>query len=221
MTKVDNITFQEAKPWLIKKHYAHRIPCVQFAFGLFQDGILHGVVTYGTPSSSTLRSGICGDGYTVFELNRLCVDSTIKNASSILVSGSIKLLPSPCILVSYADTNQGHIGYIYQATNWLYTGLSAKRTDWNIEGMEGIHGQTIADKTRGMENRAKAIRQMFGDRFSLVDRPRKHRYIYFRGSKSDRKRMMKDLRYAVLPYPKGESKRYDASAKIDTQPLLF
>ena len=27
-------------------------------------------------------------------------------------------------LLAYADPSQGHLGVIYQATNWLYTGLS-------------------------------------------------------------------------------------------------
>ncbi len=33
------------------------------------------------------------------------------------------------IIVSYADTSQNHHGYIYQATNWIYTGLTKKNTD--------------------------------------------------------------------------------------------
>ena len=45
-----------------------------------------------------------------------------------------------------------HIGTVYQATNWIYTGLSAKRTDWVIEGIDK-HGQTIADKYTSKELR--------------------------------------------------------------------
>jgi hypothetical protein len=204
----------------MQKHYARRMPCVQYAFGLFDNRELCGVVAYGTPSSSTLRAGLCGDGVTVLELNRLCVESAHRNAASILVGRSLKKLP-PCAVVSYADTAQGHVGYVYQATNWLYTGLSAKRTDWHVEGMEGLHGQTIADKTRGMENRAQAARDMYGDKFSLVDRPRKHRYVYFCGNRKERKVMRASLRYDVEPYPKGETRRYDASATFATQPLLL
>ena len=217
---VEPIPTTEARPWILQKHYAHRMPCVQYAFGLYEDRCLRGVVTYGTPSSATLRIGVCGEGFTVLELNRLCIDSDNANAASILVGRSLRDLP-PCVVVSYADTSQGHVGYVYQATNWIYTGLSAKRTDWHIDGMEGLHGQTIADKTRGMKNRADAIREMYGDAFSLVNRPRKHRYVYFCGNKKQRRDMMRELRYNIEPYPKGESKRYDASAEFATQPLLF
>ena len=33
--------------------------------------------------------------------------------------------------------------------------------------------------------------------------------------------MMKDLNYSVFPYPKGDSKKYDAGKKVPTQNLFF
>ena len=218
---VEKIPNKEAKPWILQRHYAHRMPCIEWAFGLFNEKVCVGIVTYGTPASAPLRTGICGPKYKVLELNRLCLsDSAGKNAASKLIATSLKQLP-PCVVVSYADTSYGHIGYVYQATNWIYTGLSAKRTDWHVKGLEGLHGQTIADKTRGMPDRASTIRAMYGNDFSLVDRPRKHRYVYFVGSKRTRKKMKQALRYAILPYPKGETARYDTSEPIYTQTLLF
>lgn len=49
----------------------------------------------------------------------------------------------------------------------------------------------------------------------------KHRYLMFLGSKVERKNMMKKLTYDVLPYPKGENKRYDASHEAVTTDTLF
>jgi len=49
------------------------------------------------------------------------------------------------VVVSYADTSQNHHGYIYQATNWIYTGLSAKRPDYKIKGLEHLHSASITD----------------------------------------------------------------------------
>ena len=220
---VDTIVMQirsiDAKPWILQKHYAKRMPCVQYAFGLYVSNTLSGVVTYGTPSSSKLRSSLCGGKWPVIELNRLCVECDKKNAASILVGRSLKML-NDCVVVSYADTSMGHVGYVYQATNWIYTGLSAKRTDWHIEGEEGKHGQTIADKTRGMDNRAQAIRQMYGDRFSLVPRPRKHRYVYFCGNRRVARDMRANLNYDIIPYPKGDTARYNAGGCVATQGIL-
>ena len=100
------------------------------------------------------------------------------------------------IIVSYAEIDQGHLGVVYQATNWIYTGLSAKRTNWTIKGVDR-HCQTIADKYT-----SKEIREKYGDDFTLLDRPRKHRYVYFNCNKWRKKELLKLLRYEVKPYPK-------------------
>jgi len=216
------LAWEEAKPWLLTKHYARRTAPVTYAFGVYEDGALLGVVTYGTPVSSSLRAGICGPEWAdrVLELNRLCCESR-KNLASLLVGRSLAMLPNPRVVVSYADTAMGHVGYVYQATNFLYTGLSAKRTDWKVRGQEHLHGATISDRTRGMANRAEAIRAMYGDDFYLQDRPRKHRYVYFVGTKKERQQMREALRYPVEPYPKGESQRYDAGGDLPTQMSLL
>lgn len=220
--KVLPIKSFEAEPWLLHKHYAKRIPSISYAFGLYQEQMLVGVVTYGTPSSSTLRDGIAGKEFShlVLELNRLCIDSIKNNSASFLVGNSLKMLPKPSIVVSYADTEQGHIGYVYQACNFIYTGLSAKRTDWKIKGLEHLHGQTIADMSRGCEgSRADFMREKFGDDFYLEDRSRKHRYIYV--CSKNKKSLESRLLYKKEPYPKGETKRYFSGEKVKTQDLLF
>jgi hypothetical protein len=220
--KVERISTEDAKPWLLERHYARRLCPISHAFGAFVGSTLIGVVTYGCPSSSPLRKGICGNEWSsnVLELNRLCCESR-KNLASTLVGRSLALLPKPSIVVSYADTGQGHIGFVYQATNFIYTGLSAKGTDWKIKGMEHLHGQTIADMSKGKENRAQFMRDKFGDDFYLNERDRKHRYIFFCGNKRQSQAMKAALKYKVEPYPKGESKRYDASAVINNQGFLF
>ena len=108
---------EETYPWLLQKHYAKRIPQIMFAFGLYEENQLVGVVTYGIPASPALCMGICGKEYSdkVLELNRVCLLNNDKNQASFLVANSIKLLPKPTIVVSYADTGKGHIGYVYQA----------------------------------------------------------------------------------------------------------
>jgi len=222
MLKVLPINSFEVEPWLLRKHYAKRMCPISYAFGLYDDEKLIGVVTYGIPSSSALRMGICGPEYieNVMELNRLCCNNQ-SNMASMLVGRSLQMLPKPLIVVSYADTEQGHVGYVYQATNFIYTGLSAKRTDWKIKGMEHLHGATIADMSKGQKNRANWMREKFGDDFYLQDRSRKHRYIFFLGNKYKKQAMLKALKYKIEPYPKGESKRYNAGGEVQTQQLLF
>ena len=202
---VKRVARNTCAPYVLGIHYAHRWPSISYAFGLFYDGLLVGVCTYGTPPSAPLKTGVCGDEYKdyVLELNRLCLKNNKKNEASILVGRSLQQLPN-AIVVSFADISEGHTGYVYQACNFLYCGLSAKRTDWFVEGKEHLHGQTIADEFRGVENRGQAMRKKYGDAFSLKDRPRKHRYVYFTGSKSFKKRAKRNLLYEVCVYPKDD-----------------
>ena len=201
---VRNITRMDYLPFLIDIHYAKRVPSVSFAFGLFVGEFLEGVVTYGTPASATLRRGVAGGDYieSILELNRLCLRSNTKNHASFLVSRSLKMLPKNRIIVSFADTDQGHMGTVYQACNFIYTGLSAKRTDWKVKGLEHLHGQTIADQFRGVKGRAEAMREKYGNDFYLKDRSRKHRYIYIIGTKGFVAGAKKSLKYKIQPYPK-------------------
>ena len=201
--------------WLLKKHYAKRIPNITNAFGLFEKSNLIGVVTYGIPASPSLCVGVCGKEHSgkVRELNRLCLQDNYKNYSSFLISKSLKMLKKPKIVVSYADTSQGHVGYVYQATNFLYTGISAKRTEWRIKG-SNLHSKTITEQSTLEE------RQKNPQKYETVDRPRKHRYIYIVGSKKDRKTLTKALNYDQLPYPKGDTKQYNSGSKVITQMIL-
>jgi hypothetical protein len=201
---VSQIDSKVTYPYLLNIHYAKRIPSITYAFGLFDGDELIGVVTYGTPPSAPLRRGLAGDNHIsdVLELNRLCLKYNRKNEASMLVGRSLKLLPKGKYVISFADTAQGHLGIVYQACNFIYLGLSAKRTDWVIEGLEHLHGQTIADKYRGIVNRVEAIRKDYGDKFKLVDRPRKHRYLYITGNSMTKKILLKDVKYKIEEYPK-------------------
>jgi len=201
---VREIPASQTHDWLLHKHYAHRLPSISWAFGLYDASlILQGVCTFGIPASNSLCEGICGKLYkqSVLELNRLCLDDSCpKNSASILIARSIKLLPKEKILVSYSDTGMSHTGYIYQATNWLYTGITKERTD--IATGEGKHSRHY---------------EKGGDYSKRQLRTAKHRYILFHKCSMI---IREALRYPILPYPKGNNERYDASYKPAVQGLL-
>lgn len=202
---IKKISYQEAMEIVVDKHYLHRKCPVSHAFGLVKNSTKEvvGVVTYGVSPSSTLLKGICGpDEYqNVYELNRLWVDDSVpKNGESFLVSNTIALLDRE-IIVSFADTSQGHIGVIYQAANFMYTGLSAKFKDPKVRGLENQHHATYAN---GLSNQ-EVIEKFGAENVYFVDRPRKHRYIIFNCSKTRRKELMKKLRYKVIEYPKRQT----------------
>ena len=205
--EVKSIEHYECKEWLLYKHYAKRLPSISYSFGLFDHNILIGICTIGKPASPSLCIGVCGKEQSeyVYELNRLVVNDELpKNSLSYFVSRVLKTLPT-MILVSYADTSQNHHGYIYQATNWVYTGKTKERTDIGLEdGTHSRHYDKNIDKTLFRKKRSA-----------------KHRYIYFIGNKRQIKKWKSMLNYKIKPYPKGENKRYDSSYVPLVQTKLF
>ena len=103
-----------------------------------------------------------------------------------------------------------HHGYIYQATNWIYAGLTVKRIERYDPNNPNLHNRTVGNK-KNVDYKDLAIRE----------RPQKHRYVYFTGSKTNKKHLRKQLNYEVKPYPKGDNKRYDASYSPIVQSKLF
>ena len=187
MGTVKRITRNEYSKFVIGIHYAHRWPSISYAFGLFDEKKLVGCVTYGSPASPFLCKGVCGDGFRldVLELNRLVLENNKKNEASYLVGNSLRMLGEikNAIIVSYADTKYNHIGYVYQATNFLFTGTTKPRTD-----MASVNG--------------KHSRHHLGDRNNRVNRSAKHRYVTFIGDKRFKNKAKEALKYRVLPYPK-------------------
>ena len=180
------IAYSATKDWILNIHYAKRMPSISFAYGLYRYDEMVGMVSYGTPASPFLCKGICGEEHkkNVIELNRLVLKDNLPNEASFLVSRSLKLLPRPKVVVSYADTAQDHAGIIYQACNFLFTGTTKPRTD--MAGKDGKHS-----------------RHHLGDRQNRINRSAKHRYVYFIGSKKDKKMLRNALNYTIQDsYPK-------------------
>jgi hypothetical protein len=120
---VQSIPSDLAGRTVVAHHYLHRRPPISFAFGLWDEGRLVGVVTYGVPASRHSQKSVCpSDPDKAVELNRLWVhDDMPRNTESQFVAQSLRHLP-PRLVFSYADTAAGHLGYIYRALNFHYAG---------------------------------------------------------------------------------------------------
>ena len=199
---VRRIQSYEAVPFIEQIHYSRKAPNITDAFGLFVNGEMIGVVTYGIPASPNLCNGLAGkkNFNKVKELNRLVIKPIYNgggyNYASYLVSHSLKMLDNGTFVVSYADTAWSHVGYVYQACNFLYKGMSAKRTDFYMPS--GKH-------PRSWNRGEKCV----GERLHQT-RSAKHRYVYLVGDRRTKKQMLKELRYKVVDkYPKGDETHYD------------
>lgn len=111
-----------------------------------------------------------------------------------VVPRALKRHTSLKFLLSYADPSRGHVGTIYQATGWLYTGLSQRTALIDIGDGQVHHSRSLGH--RFGTHSVKHFRKHGVDAFT-VPQERKHRYLYL----LDRS-LRASINTAVLPYPK-------------------
>jgi hypothetical protein len=187
-----------AKELLVRKHYLHSLPGgTKLAFGVFVGERLLGAATMGVGpflGYSLVEGARPKDCIT---LTRLWLsDELPKNSEShvlgIIISGLRKNTGLKFVL-SYTDPAAGHIGTIYQSTNWIYTGFSSATPLYEIDGT--IHHSRSFAASFGTHSIRYFAAQ--GIEIKTVPQSPKHRYLYFLDP-TWRKR----LKIPVLPYPK-------------------
>ena len=198
--------YKEAMRLIVEKHYLHRkCPC-SCAFGLLVAGKVVGVITFGKPASYTLCNGIAGadESRHVIEFNRMWTSDDLPiNTGSWFVAKALKLCGYE-IVVSFADSEQGHVGYIYQATNWLYCGISKKQKYFRVKDDRSDNAGGTQYRRRERMAKHKII-STYGQEFvEEYYSSMKYRYIYINADRRRKKQIMRKLRYEVLPYPKGQ-----------------
>jgi hypothetical protein len=129
-------------------HYAKAVPNVGLAYNVFnKNNEWCGVICYGIGATNNIAEPYNLKQGEVIELVRMALngkqDSTTK-AMAISLKLIKKNAPNVKLVVSYADSEQGHYGIIYQATNWFYTGFSVD-TNLIING-ERKHRRTLGSK---------------------------------------------------------------------------
>jgi len=209
--KIREIRHKECYPFLLKIHYAHRIPNICHSFGLFdlKKNLIVGIITFGLPPAPTEQ--LEWKDFNFLELNRLCLIKPLeKNVLSYFVSNSLKKLPDNSVIISYADMDYNHSGYIYQSTNWIYTGIGS------------IGTKTFVMKN-GKERHSRHLHLINESEVKEIKKSKgKHRYFYFIGNKRQKRKFLRKLlkRYKILNYPKGKNKYYDINNKISLQKTL-
>jgi len=208
--EIKEIPNEIAKPFILKKHYAETLPSISYCFGLHKEQDLVGVCTFGMPPNYVENKA--WKPFDLLELNRLVsIENLPKNALSYFVSHSLKKLSSPLAVIAYADKGKGHHGYIYQATNWVYTGLA-----------EGTKNRPIYIMKSGQEKHRRHAKDINMDNVKEIKRTEgKHRYYYFVGNKREKRKMRKKLRFEEKPYPKGDNEKHKKNVKVNNQKSLI
>ena len=190
-----------AKLLLEHYHYLHSIPGgTKLAFGVFVVSRLLGVVTLGVGPKLVHR---LVDGATpddCLTLTRLWLSDELPHNSESRVLGlvlrALRKHTTLKFLVTYADPAEGHRGIIYQATNWLYTGLSQGTPLYDLGDGRACHSRSLSH-TYGTHSVRHFARH--GVDVRLVAQVPKHRYFYFLDQSWQHR-----LKVPILSYPKKE-----------------
>jgi len=201
---VSPIPILMAKKLLEKEHYLHSMPGgTMLNFGIFLDGRLLGAITFGAgPSLAfSLVDGAKRDD--CLALTRLWLSDELPGNSESRVLGvvlrSLRQHTKVKFLISYADPTQGHLGTIYQATGWLYTGLSSAMSLYDLGDGVPRHSRSFSHSYGSHSVRYFA---RHGVNIKLIPQAAKHRYVYFLDAS-----LRKRLNVPVLPYPKNKRER--------------
>ena len=196
---IERIEKSQCAEFLLAHHYLSRQGYSfrsGFNYGLFEEDKLIGVAIFHGVSAWQTVKGCFGlenqeqEGF--WELGRLAMDSErlVKNLTSWFLSRCIKQLRRDTdvrAIISYADADYHH-GYIYQATNFGYYGLSAARSDFWIRQEDGSFKKQSRGKTRGVDGEWRP-------------RSRKHRYLLVFDKRLH-------TQWKQEPYPKGDNTIY-------------
>lgn len=197
--RVAPIPISIAKLLIELNHYLHSLPGgTQLAFGAFLTWALMGALTIGCGPSQAYRLVNGASPTDCGVLTRLWLsDELPKNSESHIIGIVLRALRANTLLkflVSYADPSHGHVGTIYQATNWVYTGLSEATPLYDIGDDVARHSRSLGH-TYGTHSVKHFARH--GVQVRLVPQTPKHKYIFFLDH-AWRNR----LNVPVLPYPK-------------------
>lgn len=198
-----------AKELIIKYHYSHKWTSCRYAIGLLLNNNIKGVAIYGFPVGRQVVKSISPllENNDVLELTRLWIDdSEGKNTESYFIGQTFKWLRQNTqikCLISYSDPFYGHLGIIYQATNWLYQGNNTMlvKSFFHCINGEILHPRSCVAKYGTIkEEKLKKI----DPNYHRIELKKKHRYIYIL-DKHYKKKILATLKHPILPYPKNNN----------------
>lgn len=145
----------EIKDFIERYHYSGNINgCISdYCFKLERNGELIGALFYGRMTMAGQWKKYTTDPSSVIELRRLvCIDDTPKNTESYFIGSTLRWLKKNTqikTVVSYSDTEYGHEGTVYKASNFSLIGKSKGAKVIYYNGKR-YHDKTIRTKYNGV-----------------------------------------------------------------------
>jgi hypothetical protein len=182
-------------------HYSKTMPSGKLVkVGAWEAGRFVGVVLFGKGAAPNLGGQFGVSNVEVCELVRVAMRDHVTPTTA-LVAAALRMLrrhsPGLRLVVSFADAGQGHLGTLYQAGNWIYTG-PVEHTWYRVRGRL-VHPKTL-HSTYGIGGQSVPwLRAHVDPRAERVSMPAKHRYLM----PLDRAMRRAVMRYA-LPAPRAD-----------------
>jgi hypothetical protein len=200
---VEKVPTNAVEDFIRKYHYSRSIRGlhISFCFGLFTPNGKFGIPTligsmmFGIPAmAGVAESYMPEEPKSVIELNRLCcIDGTPTNTESYFIGKAIRWIKQHTdykLILSYADTKQGHDGVIYKATNFIHLGMTSLSRALIADG-EVYHARMLTKKSPKFENIRQRIKK--GDENIWTEElPAKHIYVLPLNNKI-KKRVLKNI----------------------------
>lgn len=200
--KIDWATHEASKYACENWHYSKCMPVPPLVkIGAWENLKFIGTVIFSRGASSNLSSPYRLTQDQCCELTRVAL-SKHKTPVSKILSIAIKFLkknsPDLKLIVSFADPNEGHHGGIYQATNWIYTGKSAKSYKYIDKNGREWHSRQVSEKGYNIQQgrRRKTVKPSECKKIMCEG---KHRYLF--PLDNEMRIQIEELR---KPYPKRE-----------------
>lgn len=207
--RLTRATPQAIKYACIHYHYSQCVPANPIGYNVYNDNDEWcGVILYGTGATPNIGSPYNIPTGGVLELVRVALNGKQEQTSK-AVSMSLKQLkkdvPQCRLVVSYADCDQQHLGTIYQATNWIYEGLSKGDTYFIIHGRK-THRKSITAKKVIINGKKvhcpsslEAVQRFFDPEATVFRSAGKRKYLMPLD-----KAMRKQILPLSKPYPKND-----------------
>lgn len=140
-----------ANSFIKRHHYSGKVVNnSNLHFGVFYNGRLHGVMSYGPPLDKSKALGLVeGTGWSeMLELNRMAFDDVLpRNSESRAISISLKLLkknaPQVKWIQSYADGCSCGDGTIYRASGFKLIGIKENTNLCVLPNGEKVHKMSL------------------------------------------------------------------------------
>jgi hypothetical protein len=196
--KMDWCSYQAAKYAVEKWHYSHSMPASKLAkLGVWEDQFV-GSVIYGVGATPEIGKPFGLRAQQVCELVRVALTDH-DTPTSRIVAISLRMIQKEFsglkMVVSFADTSQGHVGTIYQAGGWMFLG-SKEYHAYRVNG-EMLHPKTCHSRWGVGGQSVPWLRAHIDPQAERIKNGLKHKYVWaFDPELRDKLAAIK------LPYPK-------------------